>query len=65
MSVLYCEHCHKHIDTDVDSEHFNANELCIKREEAICEKLRDVANLISQGELELSTNYKQEIIERL
>lgn len=25
MSVMYCENCHRHIDTDYDTEHFIQN----------------------------------------
>jgi len=29
MSCLYCEYCHKIIDTDFNLEHFDENEMCL------------------------------------
>ena len=30
MSVVYCHHCDRHIDTDHDEEHFDEGENCVE-----------------------------------
>jgi hypothetical protein len=35
MSILYCTHCAKNINTDTDAEHFDSEEYeCVEEEEA-------------------------------
>ncbi len=31
MSVMYCEYCHKYIDTDYDAEHFDSDGECLEQ----------------------------------
>ena len=33
MSVMYCEHCDKYIDTDFNAEHFDENGDCEEAKE--------------------------------
>ena len=62
--MVFCENCDRLIDTDFDV-HFNSREFCYVQETKIIGRLNKIVDDISCGELELSRDYKKELIKLL